>query len=89
MQTVLVLKIIVFLFKYLFIPYARDQTQGLTHVKGNPFVLSYGAGEVRVSKRNFPRWTKTAFGTPGYRGQTEPSPKIEDLRSNKTTGKLL
>ena len=37
----------------------------------------------RASKRNFAR-RKTALGC---RGQTETSLKIEDLRSNKTTGK--
>ena len=38
-----------------------------------------------ASKRSFARRNKNAFGP---RGQTETSLKIEDLRSNKTTGKL-
>jgi hypothetical protein len=38
-----------------------------------------------ASKRNYARWNKTALGP---RGQAETSIKIEDLRSNKTTGKL-
>ena len=40
---------------------------------------------LRASKRNFARRNKTASGP---RGQTETSFKIEDLRPNKTTGKL-
>ena len=40
---------------------------------------------VRASKRNFAWRNKTALGP---RGQTETSLKIEDLRSNKTTGSL-
>jgi hypothetical protein len=40
---------------------------------------------LRASKRNFSRRNKTASGP---RGQTETSFKIEDLRPNKTTGKL-
>ena len=40
---------------------------------------------LRASKRNFARRNKTASGS---RGQTETSFKIEDLRPNKTTGKL-
>ena len=40
---------------------------------------------LRASKRNFARRNKT---TSGSRGQTETSFKIEDLRPNKTTGKL-
>jgi hypothetical protein len=39
----------------------------------------------RASKRNFARRNKTVLG-PGNRVDT--SLKIEDLRSNKTTGKL-
>jgi hypothetical protein len=39
---------------------------------------------IRASKRNFVKWNKTALGP---RRQTETSLKIEDLRSNKTTGK--
>ena len=39
----------------------------------------------RASKRNLARWNKTALGPPL---QVEISLKIEDLRSNKTTGKL-
>jgi hypothetical protein len=38
-----------------------------------------------ASKRNDARWNKTALGP---RGQAETSIKIEDLRSNETTGKL-
>jgi hypothetical protein len=40
---------------------------------------------LRASKRNFARRNKTASGPPR---QTETSFKIEDLRPNKTTGKL-
>jgi hypothetical protein len=40
---------------------------------------------LRVSKRNFARWNKTSLAP---RGQAETSLKIEDLRSNKTIGKL-
>jgi len=40
---------------------------------------------IRASKRNFARRNKTALGS---QGQTETSLKVEDLRSNKTTGKL-
>jgi hypothetical protein len=39
----------------------------------------------RASKRNFARRNKTVLG-PGDRADT--SLKIEDLRSNKTTGRL-
>ena len=39
----------------------------------------------RAFKRNFPKQNKTALGP---QGQAETSLKIEDLRSNKTTGKL-
>jgi hypothetical protein len=39
----------------------------------------------RTSKRNFARQNKTSSG---LRRQTETALKIEDLRSNKTTGKL-
>jgi len=39
----------------------------------------------RASKRNDAMWNKTAFAP---RGQAEISLKIEDLRFNKTTGKL-
>ena len=39
----------------------------------------------RASKRNFGRQNNTALGP---RGQAETSAKIEELRSNKTTGKL-
>jgi len=39
----------------------------------------------RASNRHFARRKKTASGP---RGQTETSLKIEDLTSNKTTGKL-
>jgi phospholipid N-methyltransferase len=38
-----------------------------------------------ASKRNYAKRNKTALGP---RGQAETSLKIEDLRSNKTTGKL-
>ena len=41
---------------------------------------------IRASKRNLARQNKTALGP---RGQTETSLKIENLRYNKTTGKLL
>ena len=40
----------------------------------------------RASKRNFAMRNKTALGS---RGQAVTSLKIEDLRSNKTTGKLV
>jgi hypothetical protein len=40
---------------------------------------------LRVSKRNFARWNKTSLAP---QEQAETSLKIEDLRSNKTTGKL-
>ena len=39
----------------------------------------------RASKRNFAKRNKTALWP---LGQTETSIKVEDLRSNKTTGKL-
>jgi len=39
----------------------------------------------RAFKRNFARQNNTALGP---LGQAETSLKIEDLRSNKTTGKL-
>jgi hypothetical protein len=47
---------------------------------GPPLILI-----VRVSKRDYARRNKTDLG---LWGQTESSIKIEDLRSNKTTGNL-
>ena len=44
-----------------------------------------GIDGFRASKKSFARRNKNALGP---RGQTETSLKIEDLRSNKTTGKL-
>jgi hypothetical protein len=53
-----------------------------------PYILTRDikeSTERRVSKGNFARKNNTALGS---WGQSETSLKIEDLRSNKTTGKL-
>jgi vacuolar-type H+-ATPase subunit C/Vma6 len=70
-----------------FIFFDKKKLQTLTQNIHEKFVVHNikALSICRASKRNFPKRNKTALGS---QGQAETSLKIEDLRSNKTTGKL-